>query len=343
MTHSEDSIRLESREVSLSELAISKGVIQKDIFPTMHLFAEYVLLLSTWQPDNPLYDTVITVCSQILRCSKERHFTQINASSNAFTVLNFLNHSFSGEDLSQIKVRGSYLESGIFNCTDLHEAELVDCTMSKTILNSCNLSNANLRSVNLDLPSPNLTGHTGSITSLQISKDMQFLISGSKDSTIRIWDFPLKIHVDTLGGHIGSVNSIAIAPDQKHVVSGGSDKTVRVWDFRLRKEVGVLNGHTDEVLAVKVSSDNRYIVSGGKDKTVIIWNFANRVCEKILCGHTDDVAGIALSHQQEFFVVSCSHDCTIRVHYDVFSGKESKCLKEHTNQVYAVAVTDNDQ
>ena len=56
------------------------------------------------------------------------------------------------------------------------------------------------------------------------------IVSGSSDSTVRVWDAATGANTSTLEGHSNDVNSVAFSPDGKHIVSGSSDSTVRVWD-----------------------------------------------------------------------------------------------------------------
>ena len=74
------------------------------------------------------------------------------------------------------------------------------------------------------------TGHTGSVNALALSPDGRFLVSGSEDVTLKIWDTATGNVLRTLSGHDQAVLAAAISPDGKLIASGGADQTVRVWD-----------------------------------------------------------------------------------------------------------------
>src|SRR5512138_610247 len=74
-------------------------------------------------------------------------------------------------------------------------------------------------------------GHASTITSVVMTKDNRYIISGSLDKTIKIWDVSNNTLIKTLSGHDLGIKKIAISPDDRYIVSGGRDKTVKLWDM----------------------------------------------------------------------------------------------------------------
>src|SRR5262245_25913009 len=74
------------------------------------------------------------------------------------------------------------------------------------------------------------TGHTDPVNALALSPDGRFLVSGSEDLTLKIWDTATGNVLRTLSGHEKPVLAAAISPDGKLIASGSADQTVRVWD-----------------------------------------------------------------------------------------------------------------
>jgi WD40 repeat protein len=60
----------------------------------------------------------------------------------------------------------------------------------------------------------------------------QYLVSGSWDKTIKIWDLARGALVSTLTGHNNLVDSIVVSPDEKYLVSGGNSPDIKVWERR---------------------------------------------------------------------------------------------------------------
>ena len=67
--------------------------------------------------------------------------------------------------------------------------------------------------------------------SVAYSPDGSYIISGSNDRTIRIWDAKTGASVGKpLEGHTDSVRSVAYSSNGQRIVSGSSDGTIRVWE-----------------------------------------------------------------------------------------------------------------
>ena len=77
-----------------------------------------------------------------------------------------------------------------------------------------------------------LTGHTDWVYSVVFSPDGNTIASGSRDSTVRLWDARTGTLIHTLTGHKSVVFSVAFSPDGNTLASGGGDDTVRLWDAR---------------------------------------------------------------------------------------------------------------
>ncbi|KIK55713.1 hypothetical protein GYMLUDRAFT_248521 [Collybiopsis luxurians FD-317 M1] len=104
----------------------------------------------------------------------------------------------------------------------------------------------------------------GVIESVAYSPGGQYVVSGSADDTVRIWNAQTGVQVGKpLSGHIGTVTSVAYSPDGQYVVSGSLDETVRIWNAQ----------------TIAYSPDGQYVVSGSDNDTVRIWNAQTGVQE----------------------------------------------------------------
>jgi guanine nucleotide-binding protein subunit beta-2-like 1 protein len=75
-----------------------------------------------------------------------------------------------------------------------------------------------------------LHGHNQGVCDTVISSDGQFALTGSMDSTMRLWDLNTGASVRKFKGHTSDVNSVAFSADNRQIVSGSRDKTIKLWN-----------------------------------------------------------------------------------------------------------------
>ena len=75
--------------------------------------------------------------------------------------------------------------------------------------------------------------HYGDVYSVSFSPDGKFLVSGSWDKTIKIWEVGSWKLIKTLKGHSSGVLSVSFSPNGNYLASGGSDGLIRIWEFSL--------------------------------------------------------------------------------------------------------------
>ena len=156
-----------------------------------------------------------------------------------------------------------------------------------------------------------IQGHTSIITTVVVSTDSKFIISGSNDHTVRIWNFQSRQQEAILLGHSAPVTSLCITTDSKFIISASADRTLIKWSMLSRTLESVLEGHFATINSVSVSKDCKYIVSASNDATIRIWDFANNSQLAVLEGHTSPVTCAAIINKNKS-IISTSLDATIR-------------------------------
>ena len=183
-----------------------------------------------------------------------------------------------------------------------------------------------------------LEGHSDGVTSVAYSPDGRWIVSGSRDNTLKVWDTENGQEVRTLEGHSNVVTSVAYSPDGRWIVSGSRDGTLKVWEAESGHEMLTLEGHSDHVESVAFSPDGRWIVSGNSDNTLKVWNVENGKEVRTLVEQSDSsrvVECVAFSPDGQRIVSGC-RDNTVTV-WDVESGQEVFTLKGPAGDVRSVA------
>jgi serine/threonine protein kinase len=180
-----------------------------------------------------------------------------------------------------------------------------------------------------------LRGHTREVRSVAFSPDGKRIVSGSRDTTIKVWDAGSDRVLMTLEGHEETVNSVAFSPDGRWIVSGSDDMTVKVWDAESGRMQINLVGHEGTVSSVVFSPDGRYVASGSADATIRIWDaVTGELIRPPLQPMRIGVASVAFSPDGGR-IVSCSPN-TIQV-WDTESGSEPMTQMKLKGFVWSVA------
>ena len=61
-----------------------------------------------------------------------------------------------------------------------------------------------------------------------MTNNNKYIISGSKDKTVRVWNFFEKTQETVLVGHKSYVKSVAMTSDKKFIISISDDDIIRV-------------------------------------------------------------------------------------------------------------------
>jgi WD40 repeat protein len=171
-----------------------------------------------------------------------------------------------------------------------------------------------------------LIGHTDAVTVVTSNENGSRIISGSMDTTIRIWDGETVGLLKTLEGHRAPVLTVAWEPNTEKIISGSRDGKLAIWEGNAGTLLKMWKGHSSYVSSVAWSHDGKLIVSGATrsyrdidvDTTIKIWEGENGKLVKELVGHTDAIKAIAWN-LNDTKIASASHDKTIKI-WDAVTG-----------------------
>jgi len=152
---------------------------------------------------------------------------------------------------------------------------------------------------NYGYPRRSLGGHAHFVQDIVISSDGQFALSGSWDSTLRLWDLNYGTTTRRFVGHTKDVLSVAFSADNRQIVSGSRDKTIKLWNTLGHCKFTISeDGHKEWVSCVRFSPNltTPLIVSAGWDKIVKVWTLDHWIKLRTnLHGHTGYVNTVTVS------------------------------------------------
>lgn len=121
--------------------------------------------------------------------------------------------------------------------------------------------------------------HALSIKSIDIAK--RYMVTGSNDEHIRIYDLQKRKELGTLLSHQGTVTTLRFSSEAtgeeaqksgKWLLSGSEDGNIIIWRTKDWEMFGTLKGHQGRVNDLDIHPSGRVAISVSTDKTVRLWN-----------------------------------------------------------------------
>lgn len=124
--------------------------------------------------------------------------------------------------------------------------------------------------------------HNNSVFTVRYSPDYKFLLSGSRDAHLKIWNVEEQYRLkESIVAHMYAINHIDYDHDHKYFVTCSMDKSIKVWDaqhFKLLKVIDKARyaGHgtsVNKLLWTDYKNDHvaMPLISASDDRTVSVW------------------------------------------------------------------------
>jgi len=101
----------------------------------------------------------------------------------------------------------------------------------------------------------------------------EYVVSGSRDKTIRIWSLLNGGNcVATFSDHGNWVRKVIFHPQGGYILSCSDDRTIRVYDLKAMRCTRTLeDAHAHFISSISMHSSAVYLASGSVDKTIRLW------------------------------------------------------------------------
>ena len=134
--------------------------------------------------------------------------------------------------------------------------------------------------------------HKECSTSHVLSDCGSFLIYGTKNHCVEVWDYKRGSSSTRLKSQVGGcILCVACSPDAKYI-AGGAGNVIEIWNRRPGELVSTLRGHDRQVNSIVFSRDGQQLISGSDDGTIKIWYWKFAQGQKEI-GHTLRVTSLS--------------------------------------------------
>lgn len=179
--------------------------------------------------------------------------------------------------------------------------------------------------------------HLSAVTTLSFSKNGKFLVSSSKDFTIKVFNLDTAGKDKSFSLHSQPITAAFLDPSNKYLISSSTDGTVKTTSVHNPKKTRELKPG-GPVTDVVISKDFKFYFVALKGGTIKKFESAGKNAEVAsFVGHSDDVNDIEISPDGKF-LASASNDKTIII-WDLNTNKQIKKLSGFEWKVTAINIS----
>ena len=250
---------------------LEKSILNQELKSRIYLFSK--LKKSVIKDTHIFIDKIQELCQSLLNLISSKiklHQDLINKKVFSKTDFESINFSFNTEMiLESTNIRPSLVEFNNF--------------YSEKNFLAYNISPEREISLNYQ---KFLKSNHGDFRCLAISNESDFLITGSEDTIVRVWDLKKSKQTAVLDGHKSTIRCIAISNNDKLAVTGSDDRSVIIWNLSNLKNVSTLTGFQSGVFSVGFLKNQEKIVSGSFAGEIFIWDLNTYKCiEKLFASN----------------------------------------------------------
>jgi len=115
-------------------------------------------------------------------------------------------------------------------------------------------------------------GHRAAVRTVAYSPDGNFIVTGSRDNSIKLWQVATGREIRTFLGHLNPVNIVTFDPSGQWLASGSSDNSIIIWEVATGKIKRKIEGHQKRVSSLNFNSNGTQLASGGWDRLAYVWD-----------------------------------------------------------------------
>jgi WD40 repeat protein/nucleoside phosphorylase len=186
------------------------------------------------------------------------------------------------------------------------------------------------------------TGHGDRVNACAISEDGCWVISGSHDCAIRLWDASTGHELRIFKGHHEAIRRCLFSPDGLWILSASDDCTLRLWNTTSGKVIRVFEGHQAAVWDCAFSPDCGMVLSISHDNSLRLWEVATGRQVQVHQGETKWALACAFSPAGKS-ILAATRNHTLEL-LDVATGERLRTFSGgHSMAVFGCAFSPDGQ
>jgi WD40 repeat protein len=165
--------------------------------------------------------------------------------------------------------------------------------------------------------------HSDFILDILLIEDQDTVVTGSLDTTIKLWDIATLRLKQVMHGHSKGVAKLSFHPQFRMLFSAGFEAEAFVWNTGCAKNICTLSGHYHPLVAIHAIPGTPQVITADRNGTAKVWDIRNFACVESFRIETRAHAHLAAisdftacpKHKRIVFAAARLHayDCTSRV------------------------------
>lgn len=185
--------------------------------------------------------------------------------------------------------------------------------------------------------------HPGGLTSLVLSHNRRFILTGGSAGEVRLWELRSRDLISHLKEHVNKVTALALFEDDTLAVSASRDRCLLRWDLTTERRVFCHAQRMGGINSVIISKDQSCIVSVGQEKKITFWPIGSPepLFSHNLEGESEEGRCIARSNSGDLIAVGTTSG-VLRV-FEYHSKRQISDLRHHSATITGVCFSADDR
>jgi eukaryotic-like serine/threonine-protein kinase len=179
----------------------------------------------------------------------------------------------------------------------------------------------------------------GSIESMAVSPNGQWLACVSEDQVIRVYDARTGKILREYKGHSDGISLIRFSADSERLISVAGYGEVKIWPTPFHRGFPLLAAIDSQITEVLSEPKTQRVLIGTADGAILCWDRSRHQVTSVLSEHIAPITSLALSTDGRQ-LASSSTDGTL-VLWDLVNNQIKKRFKGHAESIVSIALSSN--
>ncbi|KAJ3433276.1 wd40 repeat protein [Anaeramoeba flamelloides] len=192
-----------------------------------------------------------------------------------------------------------------------------------------------------------LCQHNGPIFGLKWNSNGKYLLSGSIDNKVIVWDIEIQKPKNIYLHHKGVIMDLDWKDDRTFATCS-EDKTISICDVGNPQPLKLFRAHSQCITSIRWSPNGKFLASCSDDSIIKIWNINKEKSILELKEHENEILSLEWSNtgpgtnypNSKLILGTSSLDLSVKI-WDIETGRSKHTLRKHLEPVENISFSPN--